>query len=528
VFEGKDFDPDAPFTRGDTQKLRGAGNRKPDAHGTTVRILFDPVVVPDSSIDINEVLLRAHAAARMSPGVHLAVIDEGWPGDEIRPELIEPFDGPWGTDTLLDLMCAAADAPVPDVRAVVEGRGEYTTGRGATPFRWSLTAGPAEPATVAAFCNTVRTPGGGSHLTAAVKGLSEALAERASRIRDLGLAKGEEGPEPQDFAAVTALAVDTRAPDVSWDSQAKTAVSSRSLNVAMAPDVARSVTIWAVNPANGETVTLWTKLALESARARRSAEGAKARSRAASKAKGLGTNLSLPAKLLPSRETGRGSGAELFLCEGDSALGTIKAARDATFQAAFPLKGKPPNVYGFTVSKARIKDEFDSIERILGCGVREHCDPEMCRYDRILFASDADPDGGNINSSLISMFLEFYRPLVGAGMVYVTLPPLFVVKDGSQRVYCQDESERDAAVAQMKATSKRKVEVQRNKGLGEMDADDFWNTVLDPQRRTVIRVHPDDGEKNLHHTLFGGPPEGRRSWMADVASRVDTSSLDLT
>jgi DNA gyrase subunit B len=424
-------------------------------------------------------------------------------------------------------MCAAASTPVPGVRAVVEGRGEYTTGRGPTPFRWSLTAGPAEPATVAAFCNTVRTPGGGSHLTAAVKGLSEALADRASRIRDLGLAKGEDGPEAQDFAAVTALAVDTRAPDVAWDSQAKTALSSRSLNVAMAPDVARSVTIWAANPGNGDTVSLWTKLALEAARARRSAEGAKARSRAASKAKGLGTNLSLPPKLLPSRETGRGSGAELFLCEGDSALGTIKAARDATFQAAFPLKGKPPNVYGFTLSKARIKDEFDSIERILGCGVRDNCDPESCRYDRILFASDADPDGGNINSSLISMFLDFYRPLVKAGMVYVTLPPLFVVKDGQQRIYCQDESERDAAVAQLKVTSKRKVEVQRNKGLGEMDADDFWNTVLDPQRRTVIRVHLDDGDPKLHHTLFGGPPEGRRAWMADVASRVDTSALDL-
>ena len=92
------------------------------------------------------------------------------------------------------------------------------------------------------------------------------------------------------------------------------------------------------------------------------------------------------------------------------------------------------------------------------------------------------------------MFLDFYRPLVKAGMVYVTLPPLFVVKDGQQRIYCQDESERDAAVARLRATSKRKVEVQRNKGLGEMDADDFWNTVLDPQRRTVIRVHLDDGE----------------------------------
>jgi DNA gyrase subunit B len=112
-------------------------------------------------------------------------------------------------------------------------------------------------------------------------------------------------------------------------------------------------------------------------------------------------------------------------------------------------------------------------------------------------------------------------------MVYVTLPPLFVVKDGQQRIYCQDESERDAAVARLRATSKRKVEVQRNKGLGEMDADDFWNTVLDPQRRTVIRVHLDEGEAKLHHILFGGPPEGRRTWMADIASRVDTSALDL-
>lgn len=527
-FEGDDFDPDAPFTRRDNQKLRGVGNRKPKLHGTTVRILFDKSVTPDSTLDIGEVLLRAHASARMSPGVQLVVVDEGWPGGEVPPSLLEPFNGPWGTDTLLDLMCNSAGTPAPEIRCDVEGRGEYTTGRGPTPFRWSLAAGPAEPATVAAFCNTVRTPGGGSHLTAAIKGLSEALADRASRIRDLGLAKGEEGPEPQDFAAVTALAVDTRAPDVSWDSQAKTAVSSRSLNLAMAPDVARSVTIWAANPANADTVTLWTKLALEYARARRSAEGAKARARAAAKAKGLGTNLSLPPKLLPSRETGRGSGAELFLCEGDSALGTIKAARDATFQAAFPLKGKPPNVYGFALSKARAKDEFDAIERILGCGVRENCDPELCRYDRILFASDADPDGGNINSSLISMFLDFYRPLVEAGMVYVTMPPLFVVKAGDERIYCQDESERDAAVAKLKETTKKRVEVQRNKGLGEMDADDFWNTVLDPQRRTVIRVRPDDSEKKLHHILFGGPPEGRRTWMAEVASRIDTTELDLT
>ncbi len=528
AFEGKDFDPRAPFTRNDTQKLRGLANRKPDAHGTSVRILLDPDVAPDSTLDIGEVLLRAHAAARMCPGVHLVVIDEGWPDSEVPEALTQRFDGPWGTDALLGLMCSAAGTPQPEVHLLVDGAGSYSTGRGPTPFRWSLAAGPAEPATVAAFCNTVRTPGGGSHLTAAVKGLTEALAEKASRLRDLGLAKGEDGPEPQDFAAVTALAVDTRAPDVAWDSQAKTTVSSRSLNVAMAPEVARAVTVWAALPVNAPMISTWSKLALESARARRSAEGAKERARAASKGKGLGTNLSLPPKLLPSKESGRGSGAELFICEGDSALGTVKAARDATFQAAFPLKGKPPNTFGWTVPKARTKEEFDAIERILGCGVRDHCDPEKCRYDRILFASDADPDGGNINSSLISMFLDFYRPLVEAGMVFVTLPPLFVVYDPETRIYCQDEAERDAAVAQLRATSKRKVEVQRNKGLGEMNADDFWATVLDPSQRTVYRISPDDSAQALHHTLFGGPPEGRRDWMAAAAARIDTAALDLS
>ena len=528
TFSGTDFDPAAEFVRGDTQKLRGVGNRKPDAHGTSVRIQFDPLVAPDCAIDIAEVLLRGHAAARMCRGVHMRVIDEGWPLGEVPPMLVEPFDGPWGTDAVLELMCAATGSPTPELTLLVEGSGSYNTGRGPTPMRWSVAAGPAEPATVAAFCNTVRTANGGSHLSAAVRGVSEALAEKAGRMRDLGLAKGEDGPEAQDFAAVTALAVDTRAPDVSWDSQAKTSVSSRSLNLAMTPEVARAVTVWAANPANSAALGTWIKLALESARARRSAEGAKERSRAAAKAKGLGTNLSLPPKLLPSRESGRGSGAELFICEGDSALGTVKAARDATFQAAFPLKGKPPNTFGWTATKARSKEEFDAIERILGCGVRDHCDPEKCRYDRILFASDADPDGANINSSLISMFLDFYRPLIAAGMVYVTLPPLFVVYDAETRIYCQDEAERDEAVARLRAASRRKVEVQRNKGLGEMNADDFWNTVLDPAQRTVYRIGPDDKALELHHTLFGGPPEGRRDWMADAAARIDMSTIDLS
>jgi DNA gyrase subunit B len=128
------------------------------------------------------------------------------------------------------------------------------------------------------------------------------------------------------------------------------------------------------------------------------------------------------------------------------------------------------------------------------------------------------------------MFLEFFRPLVDAGMVFVTMPPLFVVSQGGTKVYCQNEDDRDVAVAEFrKKNSSKKVEVQRNKGLGEMDAEDFWNTVLDPKQRTLMQLNIADNESadKLNYTLFGGPAVGRRDWIADMSARIDLSELDL-
>lgn len=572
TFAGSVFDPDASFTRVDDMKLRGAANGEPQVHGTSVRILFDRTVVPDMDLDIEQVLMRAHAAARMSPNAQLRIVDEGWPGAPIRPDLLELFSGPWGTDAVLDFVCAYGSTPVPAVRASIDGRGTYTTGRGSTPFRWSLAAGPAEPTTVSAFCNTVYTVNGGSHLTAAVKGMTEALAERAGRIRDLGLAKGEAGPEPQDFAAVTSMALDTRAPDVDWDSQAKVSMTSRTLNVAMAADVQRSVTVWAASPANSATVTAWAKLALVAARARRSAEGAKARSRAESKAKGLGTNFSLPEKLIPSRETGRGSGAEVLICEGGSAKSTIKSARDSNTQAVYDIRGKTLNPWTMSVEKARSNAEFGDIEKILGCGIGASTDPEACRFDMIIACADADPDGMGINSQLAMIMSRFYRPLVKAGMFFVAVPPLHVVEWSGLRMYCTTDADKDgvlaalriivglpdpetgqvldasasdlksardavlAAVSSSETETARKalaakrpsttIKVNRCKGLGEMNSEDFHATVLDPATRTLIQlVVEDDDELDKFGDLLFGPAKfaaDRRAWMSRGYDRDDT------
>lgn len=529
-FSGTNFDPGASFKRVDGERLKG-GTPQTGApkHGTSVRLVLDRTVAKDAPFDINNVLFRAHCSARMIDGSKLKVVDEGW-ADEVNPALVGEFKGKYGAKALLDFIMEFHGIKAGKAVIDVEGSAGFVNVRGDTTFTYKVAAQPSdENARIWGFANGVYTPSGGSHIPATARGIGSALADRTSRLRGLGLQKGENPPGSDDFAAVCTAVVSVIAPEVHFSGQAKEAIESKSLNLNLAKDLERKVGIWAAAPVNSDAVTTWAKIALEYARTKRSVESARARARTKSQTRSLGENLSLPEKLLPSRVSGRGSGAELFICEGDSALGTIKAARDSSFQAAFPLKGKPMNVYNMTLAKARNNVEFDSIERILGSGAKDRCDPELCRYDRIMFASDADADGGNINSLLACMFLEFFRPLVEAGMVYVTMPPLFVVSQGDTRIYCQTEDDRDVTVNQLREKSSKKIEVQRNKGLGEMSADDFWNTVLDPAQRTLMQLSASNSDvvDKLNYTLFGGPAQGRRDWISDMSTRADISALDL-
>lgn len=530
-FDGSEFDKKAAFKRVEHEKLKpGASRSGAPKHGTSVRLVLDKTVAKDAPFDINNVLFRAHCSARMIEGSKLTVVNEGW-NEPVKETLVGEFKGKYGSSALLDFIIGFHGLKGSKNTITVDGEATFVNVRGDTKFTYKVSANPSEDnARVWGFANGVFTPNGGSHVSATARGIGAALADRTSRMRGLGLQKGENAPGTEDFAAVVTAAVSVVAPEVHFSGQAKEAIESKSLNANLAKDLERKVGLWAAAPANSDSLTAWAKIALEYARTKRSVESARARARTKSQARSLGENLSLPEKLLPSRVTGRGSGAELFICEGDSALGTIKAARTSEYMACYPLKGKPMNVYNMTLAKARTNVEFDSIERILGCGARDKCDPEQCRYDRILFASDSDPDGGNINSMLSMMFLENYRPLVEAGMVFITLPPLFVVSQGDARIYCQNEDDRDVAVAQLKAKHpSKKIDVQRNKGLGEMSADDFWNTVLDPKQRTIVQLTVPDFEhtSKLMYTLFGGPAQGRRDWISDMTSRTDLSTLDI-
>ena len=244
----------------------------------------------------------------------------------------------------------------------------------------------------------------------------------------------------------------------------------------------------------------------------------------------------MPDKLVNCKVQGRGSGAEIHLCEGDSALGTVANARYSDWQAVYPLKGKPKNVWGMALGKARNNSEFADIEKILGTGARDNCDPEKCNFDRIVFTTDGDVDGYHISGLLMLMFFENYKPLIDAGMVYISMPPLHVITVGKgakmRKLYAVDDDERDEIYTRLtgEGVKDKDIDIQRCKGLGEMDAKDFRETVMNPDTRNLIRLTATEGDIDALRNAFGPnkyAAERRRMIVSALeAGLVDSDDLN--
>lgn len=520
-FAGEDFDPAAPFTRKDSENLTGVKAPRGSQNGTSVRFLFDPTIAVDAQLDQDDLAFRVGLTARLIEGMNLDLTRDGEQTS---------YSGPYGADAALEFATSQ--------KSVISFSGSYTfvTGDHERDVEWEVALSPVPEQKVVSAVNAVYTPDGGSHVTGALRAVGSALA--AKRVRGLSLAKGEDYPSADDFAATCAIAVSIRTPAPTFIGQDKRKLDARALGNALERELTRQLTVWAASPANNAAVTAWAQLALTHARTSRKIDAARAAARASNKNASAGSNLSLPEKLLPSRKTGRGSGAEVFLCEGDSALGTVKDARYSDFQAAYPLRGKPINAHGRMLGSPvspkagtlRANEEFRAIEAVLGCGVQEACDPEKSRYDRVIFACDADVDGANISALLLEIFLGSFRPLLEEGMVYIAVPPLFIIttEDANERIYCVTEADRDDAVERLKAEGRRKVEVQRCKGLGEMNPKEFRETVMNPETRTLIKIEVDDKAEDTLEMMFGPSAQARRDWIDEMRDRGVTETVDIS
>jgi DNA gyrase subunit B len=240
---------------------------------------------------------------------------------------------------------------------------------------------------------------------------------------------------------------------------------------------------------------------------------------------------SMPPKLVDCRTTGV-ERSELFIVEGDSALGTARLARSSEYQAMLPIRGKILNVQKASLQQVLDNAECSAIVQVLGAGSGRTFDLEALRYGRILIMADADVDGSHIRTLLITLFAKYMRPVIEAGRLYAAMPPLHKITTkgrNTETVYTYTQVEMASTVARLEKSGKQIVTpIPRFKGLGEMDADELWDTTMNPATRAVRRITLDDVEaaEKVLDLLMGEKVEPRKNWLIGSASRVDQETID--
>ncbi|MGD2153061.1 MAG: toprim domain-containing protein, partial [Gemmatimonadales bacterium] len=220
--------------------------------------------------------------------------------------------------------------------------------------------------------------------------------------------------------------------------------------------------------------------------------------------------------------------SELYLVEGDSAGGSAKQGRDRNFQAILPLRGKILNVEKARLDKVLTNEEIRTIITAVGTGIGEdEFNLENARYHRVIIMTDADVDGAHIRTLLLTFFFRHMRQLIEAGYVYIAQPPLYRIRRGREEHYAYSDDERDKIMERIDKDGKSKPDVQRYKGLGEMDPEQLWRTTMDPERRTILRVTMDDAVEadRLFSLLMGDEVEPRRAFIEENAKYV--KNLDV-
>ena len=363
---------------------------------------------------------------------------------------------------------------------------------------------------VHSFVNNINTIEGGSHLIGFRSALTRSLVNYAERE---GMTKNNKASVTgEDVREGLTAIVSVKMQNPQFEGQTKTKLGNSEVKGIVESTVGEGLREYFDE--NPSVVRRIVDKMLAASRAREAARKA----RELARRKTILDGGSLPGKLADCSLDDPAT-CEIFIVEGDSAGGSAKQGRDRRYQAILPIRGKILNVEKARIDKVLANEEIRSIITAMGAGVKEEFDPAKLRYHKIILMTDADVDGAHIRTLLLTFLYREFKDLVDNGHVYIAQPPLFLVKSGKEEIYCYDDKEREAALTRL---GRRNVQVQRYKGLGEMNPEQLWRTTMNPETRTLLRVTSDDAVEadRIFTILMGEQVEPRRQFIEENALAV--------
>jgi DNA gyrase subunit B len=498
------------FARGiTTTKLKVLGKVPAKDTGTTVWFKPDYQIFTELRYDYATLASRLRELAYLNKGVKITLLDE-----RKGQEKEETFCAKGGLREMVQYLNAQRKALHPEVIYV-------ETERDDVGIELAMQYNSDYSDTTFSFVNNINTHEGGTHLTGFKSALTRVINDYIQKSSNLSKKDKEIRLSGDDVREGLTAVLSVKVREPQFEGQTKTKLGNGEVEGIVRAVVSEHLATYLEEHPRVANIVI--DKAVSAARAREAARKARDLTRKKS-ALDVGT---LPGKLADCTWTDPAL-CEIYLVEGDSAGGSAKQGRKREFQAILPLRGKIINVEKARIDKVLSNEEIRTIITAIGTGIKDEFEIDKARYHKIVIMTDADVDGAHIRTLLLTFFYRQMRELIEAGYVYIAQPPLFRVARGKDEYYAYDQKERDEIAARLgNGDGKSSVNIQRYKGLGEMNPEQLWETTMDPERRTILKVEMEDAvlADQLFQTLMGDAVDPRREFIEQNAKFV--SNLDV-
>ena len=482
-------------------KLQVIGEAPEGVSGTKVTFLPDHTIFEDNIYDYDILRNRLREMAFLTKGLKISLTDK-----RLIPEKVRSFHYEGGIKEFVTYLNRHRD---PLYNEVIYCEGV----RDGISVEVALQHNDSYNESTYSFVNNINTPEGGTHLAGYRNALTKTFNDYA---RNNKLLKDSEANlSGEDIREGLTAIVSIKIEDPQFEGQTKQKLGNSEARGAVDSVVSEQLTYYLEqNPAVAKIIC---EKSIMAQRARDAARKARDLTRRKSALEGM----SLPGKLADCSDKDP-SKCEIYIVEGDSAGGSAKEGRDRKYQAILPLWGKMLNVEKARIDKVYGNEKLMPVVTALGTSIGEDFDISKLRYGKVIIMADADVDGSHIRTLLLTFFFRFMRPLIEDGHIYLAQPPLFKVARGKQVRYAFSDAERDQYISELSGENNLKVNVQRYKGLGEMDPEQLWETTMDPERRTMIKVTMEDAVKadEIFTILMGDKVAPRKEFIEKNAEYV--------